>query len=146
MSELWWPKFIRKPRLKLRRPQFGELRLPSKWILFGIILVVYYFVVSGGMFVLSYETQTVLNVGQGPPLTLYPGIHRQLLIEGIVGGALYFIGFVGFYIMYQSTRNIYRPRYSQMMLAIGLVLIFISFFACQWLIEIKFTLATIYGG
>ncbi|MFX1509844.1 MAG: hypothetical protein ACFFBR_06015 [Promethearchaeota archaeon] len=144
MSDLWWPKFIRKPRLKLRRPQFGELHLPSKWILFGIILVVYYFVVSGGMFVLSYETQPVIDTGE-IILTLYPGIHRQLLIEGIVGGALYFVGFVGFYVMYQSTRNIYRPRYSQMMLAIGLVLVLISFFACQWLIEQKLILATQFG-
>ncbi|MFW9935300.1 MAG: hypothetical protein ACFFDU_07335 [Candidatus Thorarchaeota archaeon] len=144
MSDLWWPKFIRKPRLKLRRPQFGELRLPSKWILFGIILVVYYFVVSGGMFVLSYETQPVIDTGE-IILTLYPGIHRQLLIEGIVGGALYFVGFVGFYVMYQSTRNIYRPRYSQMMLAIGLVLVLISFFACQWLIEQKLILASQFG-
>jgi len=144
MSDLWWPKFIRKPRLKLRRPQFGELRMPSKWILFAIVLVVYYFVVSGGMFVLSYETQPVIDTGQ-EILTLYPGLNRQLLIEGIVGGVIYFIGFAGFYIMYQSTRNIYRPRYSQMMLAIGLVLILISFFACQWLISEKLRLATVYG-
>ncbi len=144
MSDLWWPKFIRKPRLKLRRPQFGELRMPSKWIIFAVILVVYYFVVSGGMFVLSYETQPVIDTGEGI-LTLYPGIHRQLLIEGIVGGVLYFVGFAGFYLMYQSTRNIYRPRYSQMMLSIGLVLILISFFTCQWLITEKLRLASLLG-
>ncbi len=144
MSDLWWPKFIRKPRLKLRRPQFGELRLPSKWILFAVVLGVYYFVVSGGMFVLSYETLPVLEAG-GQVITLYPGLHRQLLIEGIVGGALYFIGFVGFYITYQSTRNIYRPRYSQMMLAVGLVLVLISFFGCQWMINQKLTLAQQFG-
>ena len=140
MSDLWWPKFLRKPRLRLKRPQFDELRMPSKWILFAVVLVVYYFVVSGGMFVLSYETQPVIDTGQGI-LTLYPGLNRQLLIEGIVGGALYFIGFAGFYLMYQSTRNIYRPRYSQMMLGVGLTLILISFFACQWLIGIKLQLS-----
>ncbi len=144
MSDLWWPKFVRKPRLKLRKPQFGEVRMPSKWILFAVILVVYYFVVSGGMFVLSYETQPVIDTGQGI-LTLYPGLHRQLLIEGIVGGVLYFIGFAGFYLMFQSTRNIYRPRYSQMMLSIGLVLILISFFGCQWLISLKLQLAQDFG-
>ncbi len=122
-------------------PQFGELRMPSKWILFAVVLVIYYFVVSGGMFVLSYETQPVIDTGSGI-LTLYPGLHRQLLIEGIVGGALYFIGFAGFYLVYQSTRNIYRPRYSQMMLAVGLVLILVSFFGCQWLIALKLQLAT----
>lgn len=136
MSDLWWPKFIRKPRLRLRRPQFGELRMPSKWIIFAVVLGVYYFVVSGGMFVLSYETQPVLEAGN-IILTVYPGLSRQLLIEGIVGGVLYFVGFSGFFIMYQSTRNIYRPRYSQMMLAAGVVLILVSFFSCQYLISLK---------
>ncbi len=139
MSDLWWPKFVRKPRLKLRRPRFGEIRLPSKWILFAIVLVVYYFVVSGGMFVLSYETPPFIEIGDRI-LPLYPGLNRQVLIEGIVGGALFFLGFVGFYLMYQSTRNIYRPRYAQMMLAVGLVTILISFFGCQWLIWMKLNL------
>ena len=118
--------------------------MPSKWILFAVILVVYYFVVSGGMFVISYETQPVIDTGQGI-LALYPGLHRQLLIEGIVGGVLFFVGFAGFFIMYQSTRNIYRPRYSQMMLTIGLVMILVSFFACQWLINEKLRLALVFG-
>ncbi|MFW9830185.1 MAG: hypothetical protein ACFFD8_00155 [Candidatus Thorarchaeota archaeon] len=146
MSDLWWPRFIRKPRLRLRRPQLGEIRMPSKWIFFGIALVVYYFIVSGGMFTLSYQPQPLIPMGEGqPPLALYPGIHRQLLIEGIVGGALYFVGFLGFFLMYQSTRNIYRPRYSQMLLAAGLVLILVSFFGCQWLINEKFRLASELG-
>ncbi|MFX1577074.1 MAG: hypothetical protein ACFFCF_07850 [Promethearchaeota archaeon] len=144
MSDLWWPKFIRKPRLKLRRPQFGELRLPSKWILFAVVLGVYYFVVSGGMFVLSYETLPVLEISD-QIITLYPGLNRQLLIEGIVGAVLFFIGFIGFYIMYQSTRSIYRPRYSQMILALGLVMILVSFFGCQWMINQKIALANLIG-
>lgn len=145
MSDLWWPRFIRKPRLRLSKPQFGEIRMPSKWIFFAFALGIYYFIASGGMFTLSYTPQPILPIQGGPPLTLYPGLHRQLLIEGIVGGAVYFIGFAGFYLMYQSTRNIYRPRYSQMMLAAGLVLILISFFACQWLINIKLILAQSLG-
>lgn len=140
MSDLWWPKFIRKPRLRLRTPRFREVALPSKWIFFAIVLGVYYFVVSGGLFTISYQPEPFLNTGQGP-LLLYPSIHRQLLVEGIVGGLLYFVGFLGFYFMYQSTRHIYRPRYSQMILASGLVLILISFFGCQWLIGQKLWLA-----
>ncbi len=141
MSDLWWPKFIRKPRLRLTRPSLGEVQMPSKWIFFAIVLGIYYFVASGGMYTLSYTPLPIIQTQSGI-LSIYPGIHRQLLIEGIVGGALYFIGFIGFYLMYQSTRNIYRPRYSQMMIASGLLLILVSFFACQWLIGIKIFLAT----
>jgi hypothetical protein len=95
------------------------------------------------MFVLSYETPPFIELGDRI-LPVYPGLNRQVLIEGIVGGALFFIGFVGFYLMYQSTRNIYRPRYAQMMLAAGLVIILISFFGCQWLISFK--IALLQGG
>ncbi len=142
MSDLWWPKTIRKPRLRLRKPQFREIRMPSKWIFFAITLGVYYFVVSGGMFTLSYPdfAKAIIQTSSGP-LSIYPGLHRQLLVEGIVGGVLYFLGFLGFYIMYQSTRNIYRPRYSQMLLASGLMLILLSFFGCQWLVNYKILLA-----
>ncbi|MFX0169334.1 MAG: hypothetical protein ACFE89_08295 [Candidatus Hodarchaeota archaeon] len=143
MSDLWWPKFIRKPRLRLRTPRIREVPLPSKWIFFAIILGVYYFVASGGMFTISYQPEPYLPTSSGP-LLLYPSIHRQLLIEGIVGGVMYFVGFLGFYLMYQSTRHIYRPRYSQMMLASGLVLILISFFGCQWLIAEKLRLALMF--
>lgn len=136
MSDLWWPKFIRRPRLRIRRPQFRDVQMPSKWIIFATALGIFYFIVSGGMFTLSYQPEPFFQTAEGP-LLLYPSIHRQFLIEGIVGGAMYFIGFLGFYLMYQSTRNIYRPRYSQMMLASGLVLILISFFGCQWLINLK---------
>ena len=136
MSDLWWPKFIRRPRLRIRRPQFRDVQMPSKWIIFAAALGIYYFIVSGGMFTLSYQPEPFFQTAEGP-LLLYPSIHRQFLIEGIVGGAMYFIGFLGFYLMYQSTRNIYRPRYSQMMLASGLVLILVSFFGCQWLVNMK---------
>ena len=140
MSDLWWPKFIRKPNLRLRTPRIREVSLPSKWIFFAIVLGVYYFVVSGGLFTISYQPDPLIQTASGP-LLLYPSIHRQLLIEGIVGGMLYFVGFLGFYFMYQSTRHIYRPRYSQMILASGLILILISFFGCQWLIGQKLSLA-----
>ena len=109
MSDLWWPKFIRRPRLRIRRPQFRDVQMPSKWIIFATALVIYYFIVSGGMFTLSYQPEPFFQTAEAP-LLLYPSIHRQFLIEGIVGGSMYFIGFLGFYLMYQSTRNIYRNK------------------------------------
>lgn len=136
MSDLWWPKFIRKPRLRLRMPQFRGVRMPSKWIFFAIVLIIYYFIVSGSIFSLSYQpppfggTEEALRI-------LWPGLSRQFLLEGIVGGIMYLIGFIGFYFMYHSTRHIYRPRYSQMLLAIGIVLILVSFITSQYMVTYK---------
>jgi hypothetical protein len=142
MSDLWWPKFIRKPRLRLRLPQFRAVRLPVKWVLFAIVLVVYYFVVSGGMFTLSYVPPPFGSSGGEQLLLLWPGVSRQFLLEGVVGGIMYLVGFIGFYFMYHSTRHIYRPRYSQMLLAIGIVLILVSFLTCQFMITEKIRLQT----
>lgn len=136
MSDLWWPKFIRKPRIRLRMPQFRGMRMPSKWIFFAIVLIIYYFIVSGSIFSLSYRpppfggTEEALNI-------LYPGLSRQFLLEGIVGGIMYLVGFIGFYFMYHSTRHIYRPRYSQMLLGIGIILILVSFVTCQFMVTNK---------
>lgn len=138
MSDLWWPKFIRKPRLTLPIPQIRELQMPSKWIFFAIAIGLYYFIASGSIHTLTYSPFPLGSTEQGP-LLIYPGLHRQFLIEGIVGGAFYFLGFLGFYFIYQSTRHIYRPRYAQMTLAMGWALIFVSFLGCQWLIYLKIT-------
>jgi len=137
MSDLWWPKFIRKPRLRLRMPQFRGVRTPSKWIFFAIVLVIYYFIVSGSIFSLSYQPPPFGGTENEGLLILYRGLSRQFLLEGIVGGIMYLIGFVGFYFMYHSTRHIYRPRYSQMLLAIGIVLILVSFITCQYMVTWK---------
>jgi hypothetical protein len=137
MSDLWWPKFIRKPRLRLRMPQFRGVHMPSKWIFFAIVLVVYYFIVSGSIFSLSYIPPPFGGTEEQGIAILYRGLSRQFLLEGIVGGIMYLIGFAGFYFMYHSTRHIYRPRYSQMLIAIGIVLILVSFITCQFMVNSK---------
>ncbi|MFX1474129.1 MAG: hypothetical protein ACFFCO_01460 [Promethearchaeota archaeon] len=112
--------------------------MPSKWIFFFIILGVYYFVVSGSFYTLTTQNvQTLGTTGTGSVTLILQGIHRQYILEGVVGGMFYFIGFLGFYFAYQSTRHVYRPRYAQMMLAIGWALIFLSFLVCQYLIAYK---------
>lgn len=112
--------------------------MPSKWIFFFIILGVYYFVVSGSFYTLTTANiQTIGAAPDGSISLLAIGIHRQYVIEGVVGGMFYFVGFLGFYFAYQSTRHAYRPRYAQMMLAMGWVLIFLSFLGCQWLVAYK---------
>jgi hypothetical protein len=136
MSDLWWPKTIRKPRLVLRAPRIPQIRMPSKWILFAVSLGIYYFVISGSIYDLTY-TPTIF----GPTNWLFGGLHQQFIIEGVVGGAFYFLGFLGFYFTYQSTRHIYRPRYANMMLAIGWFLILASFVGCSSLLYQKILLA-----
>ena len=130
MSDLWWPKSIRKPRLVLRFPRIPQLRMPSKWILFAISLGIYYFVISGSIFDLTYT-----DLGPfGQNSWLYPGLHQQYTIEGVIGAVFYFLGFLGFYLTYQSTRHIYRPRYANMILAVGWFLILASFLGCSALV------------
>ncbi len=110
--------------------------MPSKWIFFASVLIVYYFIVSGSIFNLSYQPPIFGGTEEGLRI-LWQGLSRQFLLEGIVGGIMYLVGFIGFYFMYNSTRHIYRPRYSQMLLAIGIVLILVSFITCQFMVNYK---------
>jgi hypothetical protein len=132
MADLWWPRAIRKPRLVLRLPRIPQVRMPSKWILFAISLGIYYFVISGSIYDLTYTPLPFTE-----QYWLYPSLHQQFLFEGVIGAAFYFLGFLGFFFAYQSTRHIYRPRFANMMLAIGWFLILASFIGCSSLLYQK---------
>ena len=136
MSDLWWPKFLRKPSLRLRLPRVGEVRLPSKWLFLAITIGIYYFILSGSIYTLTFNPPAFGSSGS-TIIPIWPSIHRQFSIEGIVGAFFFILGFAGFYLVYHSTRHVYRPRYAQMLLAIGWALIFISFLVAQFLLQQK---------
>ncbi len=80
------------------------------------------FVLAGGLFVLSQGGQGLLNVSQGLQW-VYPGdVNQQTTLEAVFSGLVYILGFVGVYMMFMSTRFVYRPKRAYGFLAFGMML------------------------
>src|SRR5947199_10795622 len=64
---------------------------------------------AGGLFVLAQGGQGLLNVSRRLQL-VYPGdVNNQTPLEAVFSGLLHILDFVGVYILFMSTRFVYRP-------------------------------------
>ena len=80
------------------------------------------FVLAGGLFILSQPVQALLNVQQGLQW-VYPGdVNNQTSLEGVFSALVYILGFIGVYMMFMSTRFVYRPKRAYGYLAFGMML------------------------
>ena len=83
----------------------------------------------------------IITLG-GYDTPLWPGLDRQLLLEG-VAAMLFFCGsFLGEIIVYESSKYAYRRSYAQKLLVLGWGIVVISFLGFWWMLATKFTLQT----
>jgi hypothetical protein len=140
MVRVWWPGFIRKPRLRLTKPSLKMPEKPSGTTLFTLTLIFLLFVFGGGVWDIVYK-DTLRSMGStssGGPLLIYPSLDYQFIIEGLVASILLFAGFIGLIIIYQSTRHVYRPSYSKLLLVAGMGLLFTSYILLNVMLGGKF--------
>lgn len=132
MARLWWPKILKKPRLRLEKPRLKMPRkTPSPDTLFILAMSFILFVLGGGMF-------AVVNYKSLPEGFMVTGeLTRQTVIEGLVAFTFMMVGFIGFVIIYQSTKHVYRPSYAKTLLLMGIVLTLIGYVGLQWLFSKK---------
>jgi hypothetical protein len=140
MVRVWWPKFIRKPRLRLTKPSLKMPEKPSGSTLFTLTLIFLLFVFGGGIWdIVNRENlRSMGSTSSGGPLLIYPGLDYQFIIEGLVASILLFAGFTGLIIIYQSTRHVYRPSYSKLLLVAGMGLLFASYILLNVMLGGKF--------
>ncbi len=63
-----------------------------------------------------------MNVSQGLQW-VYPGdVNQQTTLEAVFSGLVYILGFIGVYMMFMSTRFVYRPKRAYGFLAFGMML------------------------
>ena len=129
MVRLWWPKILKKPRLRLEKPRLKIPRkTPSPDAFFILAMSFILFILGGGMFV-------VVNYKSLPEGFMVIGeLTRQTVIEGLVAFTFMIIGFIGFMVIYQSTKHVYRPNYAKTLLLIGIVLALIGYVGLNWLL------------
>lgn len=140
MVRLWWPKFIRIPRLRLTKPSLKMPQKPSSTTLFALTLIFLLFVFGGGIWDVVNRTalRAMGSTSTGGPLLIYPGLDYQFILEGVVASVFLFVGFVGVLISYQSTRHVYRPSYSKLLLITGISMVWISYILLVVMLSSKF--------
>ncbi|WXG43083.1 MAG: hypothetical protein WED04_03320 [Promethearchaeati archaeon SRVP18_Atabeyarchaeia-1] len=136
-----WPRFLRKPKLRLGKPSLRMPQKPSSSTVFGLTLVFLLFVFGGGVWDIVFRSQ-LLPYGTPSSTSvvyIYPSLDAQFILEGLVASAFIFIGFMGVVIMYQSTRHVYRPNYARLLLISGMVLVLIAYIVAIIMLGAKFT-------
>ena len=140
MVRLWWPNFIRKPRLRLTKPSLKMPQKPSSTTLFVLTAIFVLFVFGGGIWDMV-NTASLRAMGAsstGSPVLIYPGLDYQFILEGVVASVFMFLGFVGLLLTYQSTRHVYRPGYSKLLLVAGMAILWVSYVLLIVMLATKF--------
>jgi hypothetical protein len=117
---------------------------PSAVTLIVVVLGFTTFLLGGGIF----------QIIAGTPLTFYSGtrfyfvytsdlggsgLDGQLGMDTVISAMLYAFGLVGLLLMYQSTKNAYKPRQAYMTMIVGATLVAFAYIFLETVIQIKGT-------
>jgi len=144
LKRLWPERIIRKPKSRLDFEFLERMEMPNipREIFFFIVLIFFLYIISGGIYNLTRRT-IPLNYQQigdyVKPVFFWRDLHEQFMLEGLIFAILVFLAFVGTYLIYESTKNFYRPSTSYTYLAVGLLLFFLAFAFIEILIHQKIT-------
>lgn len=99
--------------------------------------------ISYAMFIFGGGLYTLINrplpsaYYNGKFYFLYPQLSMQFTSDTIVSVILYALGFIGLFIIYQSTKSAYKPRQAYMMLVIGVAFLLLSYIFLEGAIDFK---------
>ena len=141
---IWWPSFLRKPKLRLKKPNLSSPPKPSSTTLFILSLALIIFVFSGGIYAIVNAGKPGFipfgSTSSGQLIFIEPSLNRQLALEGFIAGFFIIVGFLGFFLIYEGTRqsqNVYRPGYAERLMIYGLFLVGLSYALLVWMLQFK---------
>lgn len=108
-----------------------KFKLPSgvsALISLGIILGIVLFVMGGGIYLLVSGAS--FNNPYGGLAS--SSLNSQYGIETLLSVAFMFIGFLGFLLVYESTKHVYNASYATKLLILGIVLIVVAVVLLYW--------------
>ncbi|MGD0406489.1 MAG: hypothetical protein ABSB10_07575 [Candidatus Bathyarchaeia archaeon] len=109
---------------------------PSTLIITVVGLSYAMFIFGGGLFTLiSHPLPSAYYNGKF--YFLYPSIGSQFISDTVVSVILYALGFIGLFIIYQSTKSAYKPRQAYMMLVIGVTFLLLAYIFLEGAISLK---------
>jgi len=109
---------------------------PSNLIIPMVSIAIAVFLFGGGLYDIIVKPLPAVYYG-GRFLFLYPQLSEQFLSDSIVATILYSLGIIGLIAMYQSTRNVYKPRQAYIMLIVGIILVLVTYIFLETTIQLK---------
>lgn len=110
---------------------------PSTLIVSIIIIGYTVFLLGGGIFTVTRDGILPVTYYNDRFLFLFPSISDQFIADTVISVMLYLMGFAGLLSIYQSTKNVNKPRQAYMLMAIGISLTLLSYVFIESAIGIK---------
>jgi predicted neutral ceramidase superfamily lipid hydrolase len=117
---------------------------PSTFTVVLIAVAAAIFLLGGGLYDILEQSSIPIAIfsssgGQGQFIFLYPypSLNDQFIAESMFIMILYAIGFMGFYITYQSTKYAYNPRQAYVMLMAGLMFILMAYALLEYIFYLR---------
>ena len=109
---------------------------PSSLIITVVGISYAMFIFGGGLYTLiSHPLPSAYYNGKF--YFLYPSLSSQFISDTVVSMILYALGFIGLFIIYQSTKSAYKPRQAYMMLVIGVTFLLLAYIFLEGAISLK---------
>jgi hypothetical protein len=96
------------------------------------------FIFGGGLFTLINHPLPSAYINNNFYF-LYPQLSNQFISDTVIAVILYFLGFLGLLMIYQSTKSAYKPRQAYMMLVIGVTFLLLAYIFLEGAISFKQT-------
>jgi hypothetical protein len=137
----WIPgKLLRKPKInfpKFRVPRVS-LPMPSRYLSIVLVYILLFILQTGVIYLMIREPPALgSDPNSGNPIFLYPDLYESFIIEGIVASMLMFFCSIGFVFLYQASKHVYNKSLALRILAIGILMVIITFIILQYMIGVK---------
>ncbi|MHA1329089.1 MAG: hypothetical protein ACTSRH_17480 [Promethearchaeota archaeon] len=133
-------KSLKKPKINFPSVKLPRIETPISGRMVAIIAIfIGLFLLQTGIIYLIYVNPPALGVDPKTkkPLILYPSIQDSFIIEGVVASILIFLCSIGFIFLYQASKYVYNRKIAVRLLAIGIILVLVTYTVLQAMITIK---------
>ncbi len=115
---------------------------PSATVLIIVVVAACLFLLGGGIYQATAQTPITIYYG-GKFYFVYTsalggnGLDGQLGMDTVISAMLYAFGIIGLLLMYQSTKNAYKPRQAYISLIVGVTLLAFAYIFLETVVQIK---------
>ncbi|MCJ7469261.1 hypothetical protein MUO74_02020 [Candidatus Bathyarchaeota archaeon] len=110
---------------------------PSTLMLAIAAMGIAVFLFGGGLYDLIMRPFPAIYYNSQIYLVDPRGLSEQFIADSVIAMTLFSLGMGGLVIIYQSTKNAYKPRQAYMMLMMGFILLFMAYMLLEIMIQIK---------